>query len=517
MFLEFYKLKHDPFGVTPDPRFLFPTATHREALASLHYGIQAGRGFLALIARPGMGKTTLLFRLLEHLRESARTVFLFQTVCDPVDLMRYLLQDLGVHTPGQDMVSMHKELNQILLHEVNAGRRFVLIIDEAQNLSEPVLETARLLSDFETPTSKLMQIVLAGQPELATKLDRPSLSQLRQRISIFARLEPFTPAETFSYIEHRLGVAGRLGFPIFTRPALDLIAEHSEGIPRNINNLCFNSLSLGFALEQPTIGPHIVREVLADLCISSLAPKSSPASALPEHKPPAYEVQPAEPHPTDIAFGKGIWPVDSPVPRVPAASPAYAVPPAPPPARDIPLVERIHWPASSLVLNGPPGARFPPREPRVHAESSVEAPAREIPFAKPVLPAEPQVPATSAAHRWFLPKAGSALVLLAFLLTLYVSTKLWLSQSEAESSNNSAILASSKPAGPSPLVEPVVHVVQQDETLEKIARSYFGYSDPALLTEIAKLNPGMTNPNQLQIGQRILLPNRISSAAAPAK
>jgi type II secretory pathway predicted ATPase ExeA len=538
MFLEFYKLKCDPFGVTPDPCFLFPTTTHREALASLLYGIQAGRGFLALIARPGMGKTTLLFRLLEHLRESARTVFLFQTVCDPVDLMRYLLQDLGADTPGQDMVSMHKELNQILLHEANAGRRLVLIIDEAQNLSEPVLETTRLLSDFETPTSKLMQIVLAGQPELAAKLDRPSLSQLRQRISIFARLEPFTPAETFSYIEYRLGVAGRHGFPIFTRPALDLIAEHSEGIPRKINNLCFNSLSLGFALEQATIGPHIVREVLADLCISSLAPKSPPArlsdqlnealarfraakqgsvSPLPEQKPPAYEAQPAEPHPTDIAFGKGIWPVDSPVPRVPAASPAYAVPPAPPPARDIPLVERIHWPASSLVLNGPPGARFPPREPRVHAESSVEPPAREIPFAKPVLPAEPQVPATSAAHRWFLPKAGSALVLLAFLLTLYVSTKLWLSQSEAESSNNSAILASSKPAHPSPLVEPVVHVVQQDETLEKIARSYFGYSNAALLTEIAKLNPAMTNPDQLQIGQRILLPNKIFSAAAPAK
>jgi hypothetical protein len=427
--------------------------------------------------------------------------------------MRYLLQDLGADTPGQDMVSMHKELNQILLHEVNAGRRFVLIIDEAQNLSEPVLETARLLSDFETPTSKLIQIVLAGQPELAAKLDRPSLSQLRQRISIFARLEPFTPAETFSYIEYRLGVAGRLGFPIFTRPALDLIAEHSEGIPRNINNLCFNSLALGFALEQATIGPHIVHEVLADLCISSLAPKPTPAGALPAAKPPAYEAQP-EPHPTDTAFGKGVWPVNSPAPRDPAASPAYAVPPAPLPGREVPLVERIHWPVSSLVLNGPPGETFPQRETRVYAVSSTEPPGREIPFAKPVPPAEPQVPATSAAHRWFLPKAGSALVLLAFLLTLYVSTKLWLSQSEVESSNNSAILASSKPADPG---EPVVHLVQQGETLERIARSYFGYSDPALLTEIAKLNPDMTNPNQLQIGQRILLPNKTFSAAAPAK
>jgi nucleoid-associated protein YgaU len=181
------------------------------------------------------------------------------------------------------------------------------------------------------------------------------------------------------------------------------------------------------------------------------------------------------------------------------------------------LVERIHWPASSLVLNGPPGTPFPPREPRVHAESSVEPPPREIPFAKPVLPAEPQVPATSAAHRWFLPKAGSALVLLAFLLTLYVSTKLWLSLSEAESSNNSAMLASSKPPDPNPPGEPVVHLVRQGETLESIARSYFGYSDPALLREIAKLNLDMTNPDLLQIGQRILLPNKIFRAAVPAK
>ena len=196
MFLDFYKLREQPFGVTPDPRYLYLSSTHKEALASLYYGIEAGRGFLALIAKPGMGKTTLLFQLLERLEGSARTIFLFQTQCDLREFFRYLLADLGVDTSGLDLVQMHEKLNEILIREARAKRRFVLVIDEAQNLEDAVLESVRLLSDFETPSSKLMQIVLAGQPQLAEKLARPDLIQLRQRISIVSRLEPLTPEIT---------------------------------------------------------------------------------------------------------------------------------------------------------------------------------------------------------------------------------------------------------------------------------------------------------------------------------
>jgi general secretion pathway protein A len=158
MFLEYYGLREQPFGVTPDPRFLYFGATHREALASLFYGIESGCGFLALIAPPGMGKTTLLFHLLEKLRSSAQTVFLFQTQCGSREMFRHLLNDLGIDSLEQDLAAMHESLNSVLLSNARKGRRVVLVIDEAQNLKDSVLETVRLLSDFETPQAKLLQI-----------------------------------------------------------------------------------------------------------------------------------------------------------------------------------------------------------------------------------------------------------------------------------------------------------------------------------------------------------------------
>src|SRR5438876_2607514 len=195
MFKEFYGLKEQPFGVTPDPRFLYLSPAHREALSSLFFGVDAGCGFLALIAKPGMGKTTLLFQLLARLRPSARTAFLFQTQCTSREFMRFLLMELGLMSHGEDLVTMHEEFIRCLLDEAQAGRRFVVVIDEAQNLEPSVLETVRLLSNFETPQAKLLQIILSGQPELADKLARPSLRQLRQRVSLFSALGPLPPVE----------------------------------------------------------------------------------------------------------------------------------------------------------------------------------------------------------------------------------------------------------------------------------------------------------------------------------
>jgi general secretion pathway protein A len=274
VFLDYYHLREQPFGVTPDPRFLYLSRTHREALASLFYGVHAGRGFMALIARPGMGKTTLLFQLLERLRKSACSAFLFQTQCNSQDFLRYLLSDMGLEAEGKDPVSMHQQLNEALVRTSHSGRRFVLVIDEAQNLDDSVLETVRLLSDFETSGSKLMQIVLAGQSQLATKLGRPSLVQLRQRIAILSRISPLSPAETGYYIGHRLQVAGYEGGPLFSREALALIEARSRGVPRNINNLCFNALSLGFALQRKRIDAQVVREVVADFELAPLVRES---------------------------------------------------------------------------------------------------------------------------------------------------------------------------------------------------------------------------------------------------
>jgi general secretion pathway protein A len=276
MIRDYYRLVEQPFGPSPDPRYLYFSGTHREALASLTYGVSAGQGFMSLIAKPGMGKTTLLFQLLQQLEHSARTVFLFQTLCTPEELLRNLLHDLGTETHGCDLPQMHAQLNECLLAESRRGKRLIVVVDEAQNLTDATLELLRMFSNFETPREKLMQIILAGQPQLAQKLASPNLVQLRQRIAIMARLESFTVEETNLYITHRLRVAGYdCRAPLFTKEAGSMIGEYSEGTPRKINTICFNALSLGCALRQRTIDTDVISEVMEDLGLDSMTDEGS--------------------------------------------------------------------------------------------------------------------------------------------------------------------------------------------------------------------------------------------------
>jgi general secretion pathway protein A len=290
MFLNFFGLREQPFGVTPDPRFLYLSAAHREAFASLYYGIEANRGFLGLIAKPGMGKTTILFHLLEKFRTSARTAFMFQTQCNSREFMRYLLAELGYDGDTQDFVQLHNEFNRRLLQEARAGNRMIVVIDEAQNLDLSVLETVRLLSDFETPRAKLMHIILSGQPELADKLASPRLSQLRQRVSILHGLEALPSWEVKNYIEHRMKIAGYEGEPVFTPEAYEEIASFTEGIPRNVNNFCFNALSLAYALQKKIVDMEVVKEVVSDLDISKLtSPPDMRAEPVPSAPPRNFD------------------------------------------------------------------------------------------------------------------------------------------------------------------------------------------------------------------------------------
>jgi general secretion pathway protein A len=268
--LAFYGLNQQPFDVTPDPAYLYRSRVHREAFTAISQGIENLRGFVALVAEPGMGKTTLLHKLMEELSASARVVFLFQTQCNSTELLRHLLTELGVEHDGTDVVGMHKVLNQALFEEMLQGRRFVLIVDEAQNLQDSVLETIRLLSNYETTHSKLIQIVLAGQPQLVETLMRPGLVQLRQRIAVVANLEPLDASETAEYIEHRLRAAGSNDIPIFTRDAMALIAERSQGIPRTINNICFNAMLAGYMHRQLMIDTEIVKRVASKLDLELL-------------------------------------------------------------------------------------------------------------------------------------------------------------------------------------------------------------------------------------------------------
>jgi general secretion pathway protein A len=279
MFLDFYGLREQPFGVTPDPAYLYASRTHSEALSSLSLGIADNRGFFALIAEPGMGKTTLLYQLMEQLRDTSRTVLLFQTQCNCREFIEYILQELAVDVKGMSLVAMHGKLNEILFEELLAGKRFVLIVDEAQNLDDTVLETVRMLSNFETHNTKLLQIILSGQPQLAAKLGQPQLSQLRQRVAVLGRLQPFTAEETGLYIEHRLKVAGHSGDPIFDPASISQIARLSQGIPRKINNLCYNSLFLAYTRRHLTVTAPVVKEAGARLDMEFFNPKPLAAAA----------------------------------------------------------------------------------------------------------------------------------------------------------------------------------------------------------------------------------------------
>jgi type II secretory pathway predicted ATPase ExeA len=271
MFLDFFGLQEQPFGMTPDPAYLYASRTHSQALAALSLGIVENRGFFALIAEPGMGKTMLLYQLLDDLRDTSRTVLLSQTQCNSREFIEYILQGLGVEVKGMGLVAMHGQLNEILFEELLAGKRFVLIVDEAQNLDDSVLETVRMLSNFETHNTKLLQIILAGQPRLAAKLAQPGMSQLRQRVALLSHLEPFSVEETGLYIKHRLKVAGYTGEPIFDAFAIRLIARKGNGIPRNINNLCYTSLQLASARGLRSVTAEIVHEAVKRLDMESLA------------------------------------------------------------------------------------------------------------------------------------------------------------------------------------------------------------------------------------------------------
>jgi type II secretory pathway predicted ATPase ExeA/outer membrane protein OmpA-like peptidoglycan-associated protein len=259
-----FGLRENPFGVTPDPRFLFMSCTHREALASLVNGIQCGFGFQVLVAQPGMGKTTLLFDFLERFRGS-RTAFLFQQQHDSREFLQSLLLELKSESSETSHAKLYSQLNHLLSEAATTRERVIVVVDEAQNLDDPLLETLRQLSNFETTRSKLLQIVLAGQPQLAKRLGRPEQEQLRQRVSTIARLSPLRLDETRTYLNHRLNIAGYRGPEFFTAAALQLIWSEGHGIPRNMNTLCFNAMLLQFAQGARRVDEAAIKEAAQDL------------------------------------------------------------------------------------------------------------------------------------------------------------------------------------------------------------------------------------------------------------
>jgi general secretion pathway protein A len=275
MYNEFFGLKESAFNVSPDPRYFFLTPVMQEALAGLAYGVQRRKGIILLTGEVGTGKTTLLNQLMDWLRQNqAATAFVFNTRLSVEDLFNYILTDFGIPCASRAKSDMLIRLNTWLLDRFVAGHPepAVLIVDEAQNLSPELLEEIRLLTNLETSSEKLLQIVLSGQPELEWKLRDPKLRQLRQRITLRYRTSQLSLSETISYIEERLRIAGSKGEAIFPPEAIENIHEYSRGVPRVINVLCEHALINAFAARQKQVSVTLIHDVAREFELDLIAP-----------------------------------------------------------------------------------------------------------------------------------------------------------------------------------------------------------------------------------------------------
>jgi general secretion pathway protein A len=260
VYLEYYNLSEPPFDITPNPRFLFYSAKHREAFNHLLYGIRERKGFVQLTGEVGAGKTTLCRAILEELEGKFATALILNPVMSAEELVKAIAIEYGLPCNGLDRLDTLAVINQ-----VQRGQDTVLIIDEAQDLTDELLEQVRLLSNFETDNRKLLQILLMGQPELRDRLNNPRLRQLRQRITVRYHLPPLSRYEARQYIQHRLEVAGAKGSPYFTQPALWRVYSYSQGIPRLLNAVCDKALLAGFVNHQEKIDYGIVGRAVREL------------------------------------------------------------------------------------------------------------------------------------------------------------------------------------------------------------------------------------------------------------
>lgn len=265
MYLQFYGLKEMPFNITPDPRFLFFSDHHREAFDHLIYGIEHRKGFIELTGEVGSGKTTLCRAVLANLPKRIKTALVLNPALSGSQLLRAILNDFGLAVKRKDRLSQIEQLNSFLLEQTLQGNNVAVIIDEAQDLSGSVMEEIRLLSNLETDQHKLMQIVLAGQPELHERLQRPELRQLRQRIMVRCVLRPLSEEDTGRYIAHRLKVAGAGPEVWFTDDAVRMVYQYSRGTPRMVNALCDRVMMAGYVAGRRVLGTKEVERALQDM------------------------------------------------------------------------------------------------------------------------------------------------------------------------------------------------------------------------------------------------------------
>jgi len=290
MYERFYRLRERPFALTPDPEYLYLSPGHREAIDHLRLGLESSAGFIVLTGEIGCGKTTLLQALLTHLDGRTVVARLVNTILDPAELVEALLIDFGIDDVPATKPAMVRELARVLVDQHALGRRVLVVIDEAQNLPRRTLEEVRMLSNLETEKSKLMQILLVGQPNFRATLASPAMEQLRQRIAVRYHLEPLDADATAGYINHRLRLAAIDAAPQLTRAVTDAIHARSGGVPRVINVICDAILLAGYGDEQRTVSLALAHSVFEDLeRMSLIAPRPGPVLAT-TSPPPAEKV-----------------------------------------------------------------------------------------------------------------------------------------------------------------------------------------------------------------------------------
>ena len=357
MYEAFYGFREPPFRVTPDPRFLYRNAAIDEAVAALTYGVEQRKGFLSLVGEVGTGKTTLLRHLLDSVAPSTRTVLLLYPTVQFEEMLEYILHELGIPTEGAGKLVLLQRLHEFLLEHTAAGGNAALLIDEAQDLDARVLEELRLLSNLETGTQKILQIVLAGQPEFERKLAQPDLRQLRQRITLHVRLRTFSPREVAAYVRARLELAGASDLSIFAPDALERVAEVTEGIPRLVNVLCDACLVAGFATGSRSITRAVVDETWADYAALSAPAPADPGPHPRRRFPPhPWPRSPAPPRPATMRHRRYASPspssrrVRTPSPRrVPPRHPSSRQRRSSPPTRS--QLHRVR-PAGGVAVDG---------------------------------------------------------------------------------------------------------------------------------------------------------------------
>jgi general secretion pathway protein A len=478
MYLDFYQLKKAPFHITPDPEFLFLSPSHKAALGSIIYGIEERQGFIAIIGEVGLGKTTILRSYLERIDEQLlKTIYIFNANISFRSLLKTIFREFEVDFASDDLFEMVNRLHQVLIEEYKQGRNVALIIDEAQNMPIETLENLRMLSNLETATEKLVQIVLIGQPEFENKLNLNELRQLKQRLVIRSTIAPLTEEESLAYIEHRLTKVAVTPEPLFTQGALRRIIAQAKGTPRALNILCTNALIAGFGYRQKPITARTVKEVIGETARPKKLPRLRTgfawAAAL-------------------VMCVGGFWASpykESVVARIEQNKPAVAM---------------VKEPAGTEnhTITSPPQ---PQREPMLLQRSVLEAlyPPQQQPGPLSQNTAPEAKRATLQRHEGVIKKPAED------------STQ---QRPELPPTAEDNTRQEQNQKSPAPWEEgkkvalPLLRVMQKGDYISKIALEVYGYTSDDILTLIKKHNPQIKDINRVEVGEKVLFPELHSAA-----